>query len=64
MWVSVALIPTQRSDAYDYDFWVNEKRLTKLNGDVEKTSAPRFLQLVSLPYLLIVVASTEVPANV
>ena len=64
MWVSVALIPTQRSDAYYYDFWVNEKRLTKLNGDVEKTSAPRFLQLVSLPYLLIVVASTEVPANV
>ena len=64
MWVSVARIPTQRSDAYDYDFWVNEKRLTKLNGDVEKTSAPRFLQLVSLPYLLIVVASTEVPANV
>ena len=34
MWVSVALIPTQRSDAYDYDFWVNEKRLTKLNGEV------------------------------
>ena len=64
MWVSVALIPTQRSDAYDYDFWVNEKRLTKLNGGVEKTSASRFVQVVSLSYLSIVFASTEVPANV